>query len=216
MQSIDLKTDVPQVQVNLFEGFATEDQRLTWTRFTALLKRHPLPVNAVKLGLVASLNRPGGNVTGINLLVDEMESKRLGLLDQLVPKAAAIAVLLNPKYSGSATESADLERAARDLGRQIYFLNASSENEIDSTFTTLVQRNIGALLVGSDPFLNARREQLVGLAVHYVIPAIYNDRFTVARGGLISYGVSIREGYRQAANYVGRILKGERGPLTCR
>jgi putative tryptophan/tyrosine transport system substrate-binding protein len=166
--------------------------------------------DAVNLGLVASLNRPSGNATGVDLMIDEMESKRLGLLHELLPKTAMIAVLLNPYYAGSKTEAADLQIAARSIGRQVVLLNAGSEGEIDSAFSNLVQRGAGGLLVGSDPFFVVRREQLVALAARYQIPTIYNDRYIAARGGLMSYGISVAEGYRQAGNYVGRILKGEK------
>jgi putative tryptophan/tyrosine transport system substrate-binding protein len=165
--------------------------------------------DVVKLSLVASLNRPGGNATGINFLHNAMGAKRLGLLHQLVPKAAKIAVLLNPKYSGTETESKDVQMAARSIGQEIILLNASSEHEIDTAFTTMVQQGAAALLVGNDIFFNVRREQVVALAAHYALPAIYHDRGFPVVGGLISYGISISEGYRQAGNYVGRILKGE-------
>lgn len=163
----------------------------------------------VKLGLVASLNRPAGNATGVNLLIDEMESKRLGVLLLLVPKAASIAVLLNPQYPGAETEAADVRSAARTLGRQIQLLNASSESEIDSAFAAMVQSRIGGLLVGSDPYFQTRRDQLIALAARHAIPTIYNDRSFAANGGLISYGVSVADGYKQAAIYIGRILRGE-------
>jgi putative ABC transport system substrate-binding protein len=166
--------------------------------------------DAVKLGLVTSLNRPGGNATGINLLVNEIESKRFGLLHQLVPKAAMIGVLLNSKSAPYESQSKDLKTAAGAIGQQILMLSASSENEIAAAFATLVEHRAGGLLVGSDPFLSIRREQLVALAASHAIPAVYNDRNFAAAGGLISYGISIAEGYRQAGNYVGRILKGEK------
>jgi putative ABC transport system substrate-binding protein len=166
--------------------------------------------DVVKLGLVASLNRPGGNATGVNFLHNAMGSKRLGLLHQLVPKAARIAVLLNAKYSGTETESKDVEMAARSIGQEIILLNASSEREIDIAFAAMVQQGAGGLLAGNDIFFNVRREQVVALAARYALPAIYHDRGFPLVGGLISYGISISEGYRQAGNYVGRILKGEK------
>jgi putative tryptophan/tyrosine transport system substrate-binding protein len=166
--------------------------------------------DAVKLGLVASLNRPGGNATGLNLLLDEVESKRLELLHQLVPKAAVIAVLLNPKYPGFKTELADLRTAARALGRQIILLEASNETEIDAAFATMVQQRVGGLQVGSDPFSSVRRQQIVALAARHAIPAIYWSRRFMEAGGLIGYFINTAEAYHQAGNYVGRILKGER------
>ena len=165
--------------------------------------------DAEKLGLVKSLSRPGGNATGVNLLVNEVESKRLGLLHQLVP-TAKIAVLLNSMSAPYETQSKDLMTAARAIGQLLLMLSASSESEIDAAFATLVEQHIGGLLVGSDPFLSVRREQLIALAARHAIPTIYNDRNFAAAGGLISYGISIAEGYRLAGSYVGRILKGER------
>ena len=166
--------------------------------------------DAVKLGLVASLNRPGGNVTGINLTVSEVESKRLGLLHDLVPDAAMVAILLNPKSPGFEIQSADIQRAARSIRQQILSLNASSEIEINSAFDTLVQQRAGALLVSSELYFNLRREQIVALSARHAIPAIHFDRAFSEAGGLISYGISFADGYRQAAIYVARILKGER------
>jgi len=165
--------------------------------------------DAEKLDLVKSLSRPGGNATGVNLLVNEVESKRLGLLHQLVP-TAKIAVLLNSMSAPYETQSKDLMTAARAIGQLLLMLSASSESEIDAAFATLVEQHIGGLLVGSDPFLSVRREQLIALAARHEIPTIYNDRNFAAAGGLISYGISIAEGYRLAGSYVGRILKGER------
>ena len=165
--------------------------------------------NPVKLGLVASLNRPAGNATGVNLQTDQMEAKRLSLLHALLPKPETIAVLLNPNYPGLKTELEDLQRTSRAIGRQITWLNASSEGEIDTAFDTLVQQRVGGLFVGADIFFQLRREQLIALAARHAIPTIYHDRSIVAAGGLMSYGISIAEGYRQAGNYVGRILKGE-------
>jgi putative tryptophan/tyrosine transport system substrate-binding protein len=164
----------------------------------------------VKLGLVAGLNRPGANITGINLMLGEMESKKLGLLREVAPNAALIAVLLNARDLKYDTQLKDVQAAAQAIGQQVLVLGASSDGEIDAAFATMVQRGVGALLVGADIFLTARTEQITGLAARHAIPAIYNDRFVAAAGGLISYGINIAEGYRQAGNYVGRILKGER------
>jgi putative ABC transport system substrate-binding protein len=164
----------------------------------------------VKLGLVVSLNRPGGNATGVNVVAMELEAKRLGLLHELVPTAAAIAFLVNPNYPGAEAQVTSVQEAARALRQEIHILNASSEGEIDAAFATLVQRGAGALSVGADPFFANRREQLVALAARHAIPAIYEWRELAAAGGLISYGISITGAYRQAAIYVGRILKGEK------
>jgi putative ABC transport system substrate-binding protein len=162
------------------------------------------------LGLVASLNRPGGNVTGVALLIAEMESKRFGLLRDLVPTATLVAVLLNPHSPVSTTELNDVQQAARAVGQQIHILNASSEQEMDAAFANLAQLGAGALLVGSDPFFNSRRSYLVSLAARARVPAIYELREYVVAGGLMSYGTSLVNGYRQAGLYTGRILKGEK------
>jgi putative tryptophan/tyrosine transport system substrate-binding protein len=164
----------------------------------------------VRLGLVASLNRPGGNATGINFFVSAMEAKRLGLLRDLLPTATLIAVLLNPSYAGFEVQSRDVQEAANALGLKIHVLHASSEQAIHAAFTTLARMRADALLVGADPFFNGRREQLVTLAAHYAIPAIYELREFVEAGGLMSYGTSITDAYRQIGLYTARILKGEK------
>jgi putative ABC transport system substrate-binding protein len=163
----------------------------------------------VKDGLIASLNRPGGNATGINVIAAELEAKRLGLLHELVPAGGTIAALLNPKNPNFETQSKDVQAASRAIG-QIDLLNASSEGEIDAAFATLVHRRAGAISVGSDPFFFDRRNQLIALAARYAVPAIYEWREFAVAGGLMSYGISITDAYRQAGIYVGRILKGEK------
>jgi ABC-type uncharacterized transport system substrate-binding protein len=160
-----------------------------------------------KVGLVASLSRPGGNVTGISPLSWPLGAKRLGLLRELVPRAAVIAVLINPNSPFAEMESEGIKAAARATGQQIHILHASSESGIDAAFTNLVQQRVGALLVGADPFFDSRRNQVVALAARHAVPTIYS--FSAA-GGLISYASNIPEAYRQAAIYVGRILKGEK------
>jgi putative tryptophan/tyrosine transport system substrate-binding protein len=160
-----------------------------------------------KVGLVASLSRPGGNVTGISPLSWPLGAKRLGLLRELVPRAAAIAVLINPNSPFAEMESEVIQAAARATGQQIHILHASSESGIDAAFTNLVQQRVGALLIGADPFFDSRRNQLVALAARHAVPTIYS--FSAA-GGLISYASNIPEAYRRAAIYVGRILKGEK------
>jgi putative tryptophan/tyrosine transport system substrate-binding protein len=163
----------------------------------------------VKDGLIASLNRPGGNATGINVIAAELEAKRLGLLHELVPTGGTIAALLNPKNPNFETQSKDVRAASRAMG-QIDLLHASSEGEIDAAFATLVHRHAGAISVGSDPFFFDRRSQLIALAARYAVPAIYEWREFAVAGGLMSYGISITDAYRQAGIYVGRILKGEK------
>jgi putative ABC transport system substrate-binding protein len=164
----------------------------------------------VKLGLVASLNRPGGNVTGVNLFVSQMEGKRLGLLRELVPSAALTAVLLNPNNPNAVTQLKDVQEAARALGQQIHILHAGSEAELEAAFATARQVGSGALLVAADPFFNSRRTYIIALAARHAIPAIYEQREHVLAGGLMSYGTNASDGYRQVGIYTGRILKGEK------
>ena len=163
----------------------------------------------VRLGLVASLARPGGNVTGINFFAAELAAKRLELLRELVPTATRMAVLVNPANAAS-TESTvrDVEAAARAMGLQIQVLNASTSREIDAAFATFVRERPDALFVGRDAFFNGRRVQLVHLATLHTIPAIYAQRDFVEVGGLMSYGASLTDAYRQVGVYIGRILKG--------
>jgi putative ABC transport system substrate-binding protein len=164
----------------------------------------------VKLGLVASLNRPGGNLTGITFLSLALGAKRLGLLHELVPKATAVALLLNPTFPDAANQLREVQDAARPIGLNVTSLNASSIQEIDTAFEAIVQMQAGALLVGSDPFFIGRREQLAALAARHSIPTIYEDRDYSVAGGLMSYGASFPDAVRQVGVYTGRILKGEK------
>ena len=162
----------------------------------------------IKLGLVDSLNRPGRNVTGVTQLNSELVSKRLGLLHDLIPTATIIGLLLNPNDPRAETQSGDMQEAAHALGLQIHIINASTEGEIDSAFATLARLRAGALIVGTGEFFNSRPEQLAELAARHAMPAFYQLRQFAAAGGLISYGTSITDAYRQAGVYTGRILKG--------
>jgi putative ABC transport system substrate-binding protein len=161
----------------------------------------------VRDGLVASLNRPDGNVTGVHFFVGELGTKRLELLRQLVPKATMIGMLVNPNTTETEAERRDVRAAAQAIGQQLFILDVSSAPDIETALVTLVQRGAGALLVGSGGFLNSYRERVVELAAHK-IPAIYAEREAVVAGGLMSYGPSITDAYRQAGMYAGRILKG--------
>jgi putative tryptophan/tyrosine transport system substrate-binding protein len=163
----------------------------------------------VQEGLVASLNRPGGNVTGIVFISNALGAKRLELLRQLVPKASTIGLLVSPAPDLDAQRS-DMQVATQAMGQQLIVLNVSSDRDIETAFATLVQRGAGALLVGSTPFLTSHRERLIALAAHHALPAIYNLREFVAAGGLMSYGSSITDAFHQSGIYVGRILKGEK------
>jgi ABC-type uncharacterized transport system substrate-binding protein len=164
----------------------------------------------VRAGLVASLNRPDGNVTGISFLSAELGAKRLGLLRELRPGAARIAVLVDPKFPLTERFVSELRAAASAVGQQIEVLYVSSDREIETAFTTLVQRGAGALLAGTGGFLLSQRERIVALAARHRIPAIYNVRDYVIAGGLMSYAPSIPDAFRQAGIYAGRILKGEK------
>jgi ABC-type uncharacterized transport system substrate-binding protein len=162
--------------------------------------------NPVEFGLVPSLARPGGNLTGVSFLSIELMPKRL----ELVPQARVIALLVNPKSSGAERMTLDVQEAARAKGVQLRILRASSENEIDTAFATLVRIQSGALLVGADPFFSSRagREQIVELAARHAIPAMYEWREFVTAGGLSSYGTKLSAVYRKAGALVGRILAG--------
>jgi putative ABC transport system substrate-binding protein len=164
--------------------------------------------DAVKLGLVASLNRPGGNITGVSTIAVELGQKRLELLRDLLPKAVAIGFLMNPSSPNTAFDLPDMQVAARGLGLQLIAVNARDEREIDTAFSDLVQQHAAALVVQPEPFLFSRRNQLVALATRYAIPALYFDRAFPIAGGLMSYGPDFREVNRQAGIYTGRILKG--------
>ena len=164
----------------------------------------------VQFGLVASLNKPGGNVTGVASMFVEMGAKRLELLRQLVPSAAKIAMLINPSFPLPSPEAREVNEAARSLGVEIIALKASVESEIDDAFVNVAQQKIDALIVGADPFQNARRDRLVRLAAQYAVPAMYWSREFIDQGGLISYGANQPSAYRQAGMYAARILKGEK------
>jgi putative ABC transport system substrate-binding protein len=164
----------------------------------------------VKLGLVASFNRPGGNVTGVSFFVAELDSKRLGLLRDLVPGVRQTAVLLNPKNPNAGPQLSDITKAADTLGLQIIVLHAATVGDLDTVLANSPSADTGALLVGADAFFNSRRDQIVGLVARLGLPAIYEVREFVAAGGLMSYGTSLVDAYDQVGVYSGRILKGEK------
>jgi putative ABC transport system substrate-binding protein len=164
----------------------------------------------VKEGLVASLNHPGGNMTGMSIITTPLEAKRLELLHDLIPAAGMIAMLLNPDFSEAETQLKVAQTAAERLGQQIRVLNASSELNIDRSFAELIQHRANALLVASDPFFFGVRDKLIALTARYAIPAIYFVREFPVAGGLMSYGSNIRDAYRQVGIYTGRILKGDK------
>jgi ABC-type uncharacterized transport system substrate-binding protein len=162
----------------------------------------------VKSGHVASLNQPEGNLTGIALFAYSLGPKRLEVLRELVPNAKLIAAIVNPTNLDAQSDKQDVEAAARTIGQRILVLNASSESDFEPAFAALIREKADALLVMADPYFNSRRQQLIALAAHQAIPAIYEWREFVAVGGLMSYGASLRDAWRQGGIYVGKILKG--------
>ena len=164
----------------------------------------------VAAGLVASLNRPGRNVTGITFIFSMLVPKRLELLHELVPKAATIGALVNPNYPEANFQRRELRQAAEKVSQPILIEDASTSREIDAAFVVFAERKIDALLVANDPFFESRRDQFASLAVRHAVPAIYSGRAYVEAGGLISYGPSLAEGFRLAGTYTGRILRGEK------
>jgi putative ABC transport system substrate-binding protein len=167
-------------------------------------------IDPVASGLVVSLSRPGGNLTGVSMLNVELGPKRLALLHELVPAATDIAFFLNPKNPNAETQSSNMQAAARTLGLQLHVLHVSTDPDLDTVFATMAQLGVGALLIGPDGFLFTHNEQIAALALRHAVPAMYQWReFTVA-GGLMSYGPSQTDVYRQVGIYTGRILKGDK------
>ena len=164
----------------------------------------------VQEGYVASLNRPGGNITGVSWFNAVLSGKALGLLHELVPDVTVLALLTNPILPEASRTLSDAQEAARTLGRQLLVLNAGTPREIDTAFVTMRQQRAGGLLIGADPFLGSRSQQIVALAARDAIPAVYFNREFVDGGGLMSYGNDIADAYRRAGLYVGHILKGEK------
>jgi putative ABC transport system substrate-binding protein len=164
----------------------------------------------VKLGLVGSLNRPGGNITGVSQFANVLEGKRLELLHELLPAANAIGFLINPNSPNADSQIRDAREAARTFGLKLAILNASGERDFETAFASLVQQGIGALLLGADPLFFSRRDQLVSLAARHAIPTIYSFREFAAVGGLMSYGNSVTDAFRRGGVYTGRILRGEK------
>ena len=162
----------------------------------------------VAIGLVGSLNRPGGNVTGVSVHLADLAAKRLELLHELAPQAAAIGMLVNPNWPDAVSQWKDVQEAARVMGQKVHVVQAGSEGDFSKAFATLVQLKAGGLLVGLDVLFFSRRDRLVALAAQHAIPTIYPLREFVQAGGLISYGADNSDSYRQAGIYVGRILKG--------
>src|SRR5262249_26571171 len=167
-------------------------------------------LDPVEEGLVTSLNRPGGNVTGATFLSGLLGAKRLGLLRDLVPGADVIALLVNPNTQVGQAQTKDVQETAGALGQSLVVLHGGSDESIDASFAALTQQHVAALMVGGDPFFDARRDRLIALAARHQVPAIYQFREYALAGGLMSYGASITDMYRQVGVYVGRVLKGEK------
>jgi putative tryptophan/tyrosine transport system substrate-binding protein len=162
----------------------------------------------VKRGLAASLNRPGGNATGVSILSPDLEAKRLGLLHELVPQAVTLSVLLNPNFPPAQDQLDEVQQAARATGLQIHVLRASTDREIDAAFDTAAQLRVSALSVTSDPFFDTRRDRLIALAARHSVPTMYQFREYAVAGGLMSYGIDLPDVYRQVGTYAARVLKG--------
>jgi putative tryptophan/tyrosine transport system substrate-binding protein len=164
----------------------------------------------VEFGLVASLNRPGGNITGMTMLVRELSAKRLQILREIVPGVNSIGLLVNPNNANAEGETRELREAARALALQLVVVNASTPNDVDAAVAALAQRHVGAFFTAGDAFFTNRREQLAALATRHAIPAMFSNREYVTAGGLMSYGADQADAYRQVGNYTGRILKGDK------
>ena len=162
----------------------------------------------VKRGLAASLNRPGGNATGMSILSPDLEAKRLGLLHEILPQAVILGVLLNPNFPPAQEQLDEVQEAARATGLQIHVLRASIDREIDAAFEAVARLRVAALSVTSDPFFDTRRDKLIALAARYAVPTMYQFREYAVAGGLMSYGIDLPDVYRQVGTYAARILKG--------
>jgi putative tryptophan/tyrosine transport system substrate-binding protein len=162
----------------------------------------------IKLGLVGSYNRPGGNATGINILTAEMEAKRLGLLHEIVPQAPVVGLIVNPHYAPATAQVRQIEDAAHAIGLQIHVLRVSNDEDIEMAFKTIAQRRIAAVIVGADPFIDTRRENIISLSAQQGVPTMYQFREHAAAGGLMSYGIDLADAYRQVGIYAARVLKG--------
>jgi len=162
----------------------------------------------VKIGLVEGLNRPGGNATGVSLLTTAPESKRLGLLHELVPGAKIVGAMIDPNYQEAEAQARELREAAATLGQAIHIAYAGSDKDLESAFETIVRERADTMLVAASPFFDTRRERIIAFAAERRLPAVYQFREFAVSGGLMSYGVSLPEGYRQVGNYAGQILKG--------
>jgi putative ABC transport system substrate-binding protein len=199
-----------QRRVNVLATTGGEPSALAAKQATSTIPIVFVAGDPVKAGLVESLNRPGGNATGSYIATSEMEQKRLSLLHELTPGVSLIGVLLNPNFADAARQLRELEQAARMIGRRLLIAKASNDEELNAAFALLVQQGIGALQVATDPYFDTRRDRIIAFAAQNRLPAVYQFRDYALAGGLASYSPSITDAYRQAGNYTGRILKGEK------
>jgi putative ABC transport system substrate-binding protein len=206
----DLAADLVRRQVTVIAAHDTSSSIVAKAATTTIPIVFVSGGDPVKLGLVASLNRPGGNVTGVTFVTAELGAKLLGLLHELQPGAVRVGVLVDPNFALTQSFVSDVQAAALSIGKQIEVLEAPTGRDIDTAFAKLAQKPIDALLIGPGPLLNNRRVQLVTLATYHRVPAIYPLRVWAEAGGLMSYGTSITDAYRQAGVYTGRVLKGEK------
>jgi putative ABC transport system substrate-binding protein len=203
-----LATDLVRRRVTVMAATSTPAALAARTATSAIPIVFTSAADPIAIGLVDSLSRPSGNVTGINIYLSDLGAKRLELLRQLAPNAAAIAMLVNPNFPDAEIQSKDMEEAARTLGQKVHLVNANTEGDLNRAFATFIELKADAVFVSLDAFFLNRRDQLVGLAMRHKIPAIYFAREFVSAGGLMSYGSDIADAYRQAGVYTGRILKG--------
>jgi putative tryptophan/tyrosine transport system substrate-binding protein len=206
----DLAADLVRRQVTVIAAHDTPSSIVAKAATTTIPIVYTGGGDPVKLGLVASLNRPGGNVTGVTFVVAELGAKQLGLLHELQPGAVRVGVLVDPNYAPTQSFVSDVQAAASSIRKQIEVLEGPTGRDIDTAFASLAQKQIDALLVGPGPLQNNRRVQLATLAAYHKVPAIYPQREAAEAGGLMSYGTNLSDAYRQAGVYTGRILKGEK------
>jgi putative tryptophan/tyrosine transport system substrate-binding protein len=204
----ELATDLVRRQVAVIFGAGPPAAKAAKAATTTIPIVFVSGADPVESGLVASLGRPGGNVTGVAVFTGQLAAKQLGLLRELVPKAAVVALLVNPNNPLTETIVKDVRAAALSTDHQIRIVKASNEDGIDKAFAALAELHADALMVGADPYFFARNDQIVALAARYAVPAFYDIREFAANGGLMSYGASITDGYRRAGVYAGQILKG--------
>jgi ABC-type uncharacterized transport system substrate-binding protein len=206
----DLAADLVRSQVTVIAAHDTSSAIAAKAATTTIPIVFVSGGDPVKLGLVASLNRPGGNATGVSFVNAALGAKHLGLLHELQPRAVRVAVLVDPNFPVTASFISDVQAAASSIGKQIEVLEVPTGRDIDTAFASLAQKPTDALLVAPSPLLNNRRVQLITLAAYHRVPAIYSWREAAEAGGLMSYGTSLSEAYRQAGVYTGRVLKGEK------